>query len=237
MGLEHLDGEISRPMEPAEYRIGDMESERPVLSETPMLDISAEDLGNQVEGRLGDSERAAAELPHIEESKEQDIENPYLSSYEERLKQTPREDGERGDWSKERGESDFTPKNEEIKESLAEYGKESITYKDAIPDFSEVSEATVEIDDMTDNRADNFRQCDEKCAEQWNKEGRDGRTDWTARDVKEWRQENEYSWHERNDMKTCDLVPTKINDYFGHLGGVAECKKRDMENGGGDFDE
>ena len=39
-------------------------------------------------------------------------------------------------------------------------------------------------------------------------------------------------------MKTCDLVPTEVNDYFGHLGGVAECKKRDAaQDAGGDFDE
>ena len=39
-------------------------------------------------------------------------------------------------------------------------------------------------------------------------------------------------------MKTCDLIPTEVNDYFGHLGGVAECKKRDTgELSGGEFDE
>ena len=26
-------------------------------------------------------------------------------------------------------------------------------------------------------------------------------------------------------MKTCQLVPTEINDYFGHLGGVGECNR------------
>ena len=60
-------------------------------------------------------------------------------------------------------------------------------------------------------------------AEQWNAEARDGKTDWTARDVANWRRENHYSWHECNDRKTCQLVPTKVNDYFGHLGGVGEC--------------
>lgn len=169
---------------------------------------------------------------------QKDVQELYFSTYEERLKQTPRDDGERGTWSEKRGESEFTPNDEEIKNILAKYGQESIAYKDASPDFSEVSESTVEIDHMTENRADNFRQCDEKCAEQWNKEHRDGKDDWTARDVKNWRQENGYTWHERNDMKTCDLIPTKINDYFGHLGGVSECKKRDANSLGGDnFDE
>lgn len=161
----------------------------------------------------------------------------YFSTYDERLKQTPKEDSDRGEWEGERGESKFIPNDQEIKDILKKYGLDGITYKDGIPDFSEVSEATVIIDNMTENRAENFKQCDEKCAEQWNKEARDGRTDWTARDVAQWRKENGYSWHERNDMKTCDLVPTKINDYFGHLGGVAECKKRDAASNGGDFDE
>ncbi|MCR5024068.1 MAG: HNH endonuclease [Lachnospiraceae bacterium] len=168
---------------------------------------------------------------------EKDVENGYYSTYEERLKQTPAEESDRGEWSGERGESDYTPSDEEVKDILEKYDKESINYEDAIPDFSEVAEATVEIDNMSEDRAENFRQCDEKCAEQWNKEGKDGRTDWTARDVKEWRQSNGYSWHERNDMKTCDLVPTQVNAYFGHLGGVSECKKRDSGNGGSDFDE
>lgn len=172
------------------------------------------------------------------EGKEVNEEEEYFSTYDERLRQTPKEDSDRGEWEGERGESKFVPYDQEIIDILAEYGLDGIVYKDGIPDFSEVSESTVEIDNMTENRAENFKQCDEKCAEQWNKEGRDGRTDWTARDVAQWRKENGYSWHERNDMKTCDLVPTKINDYFGHLGGVSECKKRDAaDNNGGEFDE
>lgn len=161
----------------------------------------------------------------------------YLSTYDERIKQTPQEHSERGEWEGERGESKYIPSDPKIKEILANYGKDGIYYKDGIPDFSDVSEATVDIDNMSENRADNFRQADEKCAEKWNKEARDGRTDWTARDVANWRKENGYTWHERNDMKTMDLVPTEINSYFGHLGGVSECKKRDNEQTGGDFDE
>ncbi len=172
------------------------------------------------------------------ENKEDKEGESYFSSYDERLRQTPKEDSDRGEWDGERGESKFIPYDQEIKDILAEYGLDAIVYKDGIPDFSEVSESTVEIDNMTENRAENFKQCDEKTAEQWNKDERDGRTDWTARDVAQWRKENGYSWHERNDTKTCDLIPTKINDYFGHLGGVSECKKRDAaDNNGGDFDE
>ena len=164
--------------------------------------------------------------------------NQYFSTYKERLAQTPSDNGERGEWQEERGESRFIPNSEEIKEILSKFGLNGIKYTDAIPDFSKCSECTLEIDNMTAKREENFKQCDEKCADHWNKEGKDGKIDWTARDVAKWREDNKYSWHERNDMKTCDLVPTRINDYFGHAGGVSECRKRDANNEfGGIFDE
>lgn len=173
----------------------------------------------------------------IDKQKEVSESREYLSTYMERIIQTPAKETDRGRWEGKRGESIFIPNDPEIKSILDKCGLDGIEYEDGIPDFSKASEATVEIDNMTENRPDNFKQCDEKCVEQWNKEGRDGRMDWTAREVKEWRQCNGYSWHERNDMKQCDLVPTRVNDYFGHLGGVSECKKRDSSYDGGDFDE
>ena len=152
----------------------------------------------------------------------------YPSSYEERQKYTPAE-GERGHWEGDRGESKFKPTNPEIQDTLSKYEMDGIEYQDGIPDFSNCAEATVEIDTMTNNRncgpESNFAQADQKCADQWNLEKKDGRTDWTARDVANWRRENGYTWHECNDMKTCQLVPTEINDYFGHLGGVGEYNK------------
>ena len=164
--------------------------------------------------------------------------NEFYSTYEERINQTPKEGTDRGYWDGKRGESVFyPPEGSDVSKILSRYGMDGIPYKDGIPDFSGCSEASVKIDNMSENRANNFRECDQKCAEQWNKEGRDGRTDWTADDIKEWRRENGYSWHERNDMQTCDLIPTEVNDYFGHLGGVSECKKRDTDDNGGDFDD
>lgn len=163
-----------------------------------------------------------------ERAKSEANEGDYPSTYKERMDQTPRDDGERGEWQGERGESVFIPNDSEIKEILEEYEIEGIAYEDAIPDFSPCSESTVVIDNMTDNRngppveGSNFQQCDQKCAEQWNEQCREGKSDWSARDVANWRREHGYSWHERNDMKTCDLIPTKINAYFGHLGGVGE---------------
>lgn len=166
------------------------------------------------------------------------IEGDYPSTYKERMDQTPKDDRERGDWHGERGESSFTPNDEEMKSLLDEHGIDSIEYKNAIPDFSPCSESTVTIDNMTDNRSSNFQQCDQRCAEQWNMQCRGNRSDWTARDVANWRRENDYSWHERNDIKTCDLIPTKVNAYFGHLGGVGEYIRLSNKNiAEGIFDE
>ena len=81
----------------------------------------------------------------------------------------------------------------------------------------------------------NFRQADIKCADIWNSQKRDGRIDWTPQDIKEWRRENHYSWHERIDMKTMDLVHRDIHEECKHYGGVAECKRR--EGFGGIFDD
>lgn len=163
--------------------------------------------------------------------------NELYSTHVERINQTPKEDTDRGKWDGVRGDSNFKPSDTETLNILDKYEVNNISYKDGIPDFSVCSESTVKIDNMTEMRSENFKQCDDKCAREWNASGRDGRTDWSAAEVKAWRRENDYSWHERNDMKNCDLVPTKVNDYFGHLGGVAECKKRNGNVIGGDFDD
>ena len=154
-----------------------------------------------------------------------------LTTSDERIELAKRSDG---NWSGEIGDSTFFPEKTDAKEALKEYNQPGINYKDGEPDFSKVSEATVQIEDMTSNRAYNFGQADTACAKQWNEQNRDGRTNWTPRDVKEWRQENRYSWHERLDMKTMDLVQRDIHDECKHFGGVAECRRNEAL--GGKFD-
>lgn len=176
------------------------------------------------------------------------------NSEEKRLGCVPL-DGETGSFDGERGNSKFVPlgeteRGQACRDKLSEYGKDGIEYKNLEPDFSEVSEGTVKIDDMTEHREDyydengdlcegNFSQADEKCAELWNEQQKDGRTDWSAEDVYDWRHDPEHqcSWHERCDTNTMDLVPYDIHSYCKHLGGVSECKARDAVNDGGEFDE
>lgn len=157
----------------------------------------------------------------------------YYTTKEERIKKAASSDGV---WLGEPGNSKFIPNKSEAKEGLRKFGQDGIEYKDGEPDFSPVSVVTVEIGNMTSKREKNFKAADEKYAAIWNKEARDGRTDWTGHDVKDWRKQNRYSWHERLDRKTMDLVQRDVHNECQHYGGVYECKCAEKALEGG-FDE
>lgn len=169
----------------------------------------------------------------------------YPSSYKERLDRTPSIENPNGKWSGDRGESMFIPTADRVREILRNKGLEGINYKDGIPDFNPISEAKVTIQGMSQHRLSqmgengerivgNYEKADTECAKAWNLEQRDGKDDWTHQDVKKWREANEYTWHEHNDMKTCSLVPTEVHKVCSHLGGVSEIKNILNQIGGFD---
>lgn len=169
----------------------------------------------------------------------------YPSTYKERLDRTPTTENPHGKWSGDRGESMFVPTDDRFRELLQSKGVEGINYKDAIPDFGPIAEAKVTIQGMSQHRLSqmgengerivgNYEKADIECAKAWNLEQRDGKDDWTHRDVKNWREANGYTWHEDNDMKTCCLVPTEVHDVCRHLGGVSEIKNILNQIGGFD---
>ena len=180
-------------------------------------------------------------------NKRMEIKETYFTTLEERIGCTPKSDCDYGKWTGERGQSKFIPSDGNGQEKLSAYGLDGINYKDGVPDFSKCADTTVRID-MTANRLSggygeqrvigNFEKADTECAKQWNALLRDGRNDWTARDVYNWRKDNNYSWHECSDTRTCQLVPQDIHDVCLHPGGVMECQKRDAVIAfGGGFDE
>ena len=169
----------------------------------------------------------------------------YPSTYKERLDRTPTTENPHGKWSGDRGESMFVPTDDRLRELLQSKGVEGINYKDAIPDFGPIAEAKVTIQGMSQHRLSqmgengerivgNYEKADIECAKAWNLEQRDGKEDWTNKDVKKWRVANGYTWHEHNDMKTCYLVPTEVHDVCRHLGGVSEIKNILNQIGGFD---
>ena len=157
-----------------------------------------------------------------------------IQEYEGRLPLTG------GVWSGDPGNSEWYPDRKETPgnplynpegrtwaEILDDNGVDGISFKNGEPDFSEVSEGTVDIDDFSSERNLNYTQADEKLAATWSGEGKDGNT-WAPDDVKIYRQENKLTWHERTDMKTMDLVPRDLHGGVPHAGGISEIKKRGM---------
>lgn len=145
-----------------------------------------------------------------------------------------------GEWSGERGESTWKPNpdgipkkdnpdNQTWEQILDKYGIDGIKYKDDYPDFSPVSEADIEIDDFSADRQKNFAQADEKLAAKWSEESQDGKDNWTAQDVRRYRQENGLTWHEHQDCKTMQLVPKEIHNNIPHEGGICVKKKQAIE--------
>jgi hypothetical protein len=139
-----------------------------------------------------------------------------------------------GQWSGQKGDSDWIPNDDQIpkknnpegkpwEEIKSDYEFDSIPFVDGEPDFTEVSEAAVEIEDFSTDRSANFTQADEACAEAWTKEIKDGK-EWTAAEVKAYRKENNLSWHERSDQKTIDLVPSVVHGNIPHSGGISAAK-------------
>ncbi len=133
--------------------------------------------------------------------------------YHKRISATPGEDSPLGRWTDKRGESVFIPSDPDMQALLRQYGLEGITYKDGIPDFSMFAAEEVQLFNMhggESGRNYNFWHADELAG-----------PGHTLAEVSAEKGMN-YTWHECNDMTTMQLIPSAINDYFGHMGGVGE---------------
>ena len=137
--------------------------------------------------------------------------SPKIARYD----QTPKS-GEAGTWTGKRGESNFvlnTPITTKSGVTITE-----CNYINGMPDFSPYAKATVDITGMTTSRASNYNLADQVLASKWTNTAKT----WTAADVKAYRESLGLTWHEMNNMKTMQLVPTEVNSTFKHLGGVSE---------------
>lgn len=152
--------------------------------------------------------------------------NP-ISLLTEIIKRTPKNNPKRGFWTGLRGQSMFIPveTQTEIINILKFFNLRGINYIYAMPDFRPCSYATVCLVHMSILRRKNFIECDKLCAEYWNSISYLCCCTWTSHTVQNYRKSNSLSWHERNDCTTYDLIPSRINIFFTHLGGIAECKR------------
>ena len=161
-------------------------------------------------------------------------ESSYLRSMEERRDFALGSDGQ---WYADGDKIKFKPDDQAATSKLEEKGLDGIQYdKYAEPDFSKVALESVEIEGFSSDRLLNYEKAFEKYAEKWSESGFEGKNDWTARDVNNWRKANNYSPHERSDMKTIELVPKEIHEACKHYGGVAEAKAKEGLVGGAKYD-
>jgi len=145
-----------------------------------------------------------------------------------------------GVWSGEPGNSKWMPNRDETPkqpygnektwgEILDENGIDGIEFKNGEPDFTPISKGSVEIEDFTTDRDDNFYQADQNLAKQWNHENKNGKNDWSMSDVCRYRKEEKLTWHERSDMQNMDLVPQEVHGNIPHTGGISKKKKLELE--------
>ena len=200
---------------------GNVELDKPITNYVSGLDELESSLDEDID------------MDDIIEDEEDDDLIAKAEAYESRVSGCPIE-GHNGSWDDFRGNSMWRPDREAIPtrynpdgltwgEILDKYGIEGIEYKDGDPDFSPVSKGEVEIDDFTDDRTSNFAQADEALAKQ---------KGCSPEDVKKWREENGYTWHECRDCKTMQKVPREIHNNMDHSGGVSEYKKAHSNEGG-----
>lgn len=182
------------------------------------------------------------EKPEVEDN-EEDVEKPEVEDNEKGIEKNGQEETEKeikfvpindGEWDGEKGQSKWKPDSEKIPEKAnpegksweelkEEYDIDGIEFVNGEPDFSELARGEAHIQDFSEDRAKNFSQADQYEAE---------RRGCSPHEVKEWRQENGYTWHERRDCETMDKVPSVIHNNIFHSGGISEKKK---ENNMEDF--
>lgn len=145
----------------------------------------------------------------------------------------------RGTWEGVPGDSVWKPDSETVPKRqnpegktwgqiLDEHNIEGIEFKDGYPNFENIAEESVTIKDFTDDRNINFNQADKAAAEKWNAEEKEGGP-WTGEKVKEYRKENQLTWHEHEDMNTLQLVPSEVHGNIPHSGGVAAKKSEILQ--------
>lgn len=130
-------------------------------------------------------------------------------------------EGSNGHWEGERGNSQWCPDpdyqpqkhNPEDKtwgKVMNEHDIDNIPFKEGEPDFSEVSKGEVVLDERETDRSIVFNEADTKLAEE---------RACTPAEVRTWRKENGYTWHEKNDGLTVQKVPSIVHGNVAHAGG------------------
>ena len=102
---------------------------------------------------------------------------------------------------------------------LEKYDIDGIEFKGGESVFDDISRGTVKIEGFSPNRDDNFDKADMELTKQ---------RGCSPEEVRRWRRENGYTWHECKDMATMQKVPGEVHNNIAHRGGVSNSKS--LEN-------
>ncbi len=197
------------------------------------FDVNLSGKGKQADGIIKGAGGTANGVPTAFKQME------FTSSYETRIGQTPAVGNKKVQFEGARGESLCTlkpPPDSKLESLLKDAGVGGVTYKNGVPDFTPFSKAEVEIDHMLGGKGTmgnkardlNFQQANSKLAKELNNSSELAKSfgmepgNIKPSDIEKYRVKNNLTWHELNDCKTIQLVPSEINSSFGHLGGVGE---------------
>ena len=134
---------------------------------------------------------------------------------------------------------------------LRRYGLEEIEFRNGYPVFSE-HVVLIEIglpDPLTQGRYGNFRSADDAVvheslagvygfaaserfntmAEEYLHSHGSGRWFESVSQMREFREQNHLTWHEKEDMMTMQLIPSDLHALVSHDGGVSNARLRDKE--------
>ncbi len=152
-----------------------------------------------------------------------------------------------GKWKGIRGNSKWIPNRKFIPKKhnkpndtwgtiLNRYNIDGIVYKNGHPDFSSISKGNVTISNFSTNRygpGGNFEQADEALAALRTRKGKP----CSGVEVRIWRKENNYTWHEEMDCMSMKKIPLEIHGNMAHDGGVAIKKNMQKQSSEVEYDE
>jgi hypothetical protein len=102
---------------------------------------------------------------------------------------------------------------------VTDYFSDGIRYSNGYPDLSPLTIHEVRVDKISSDRRANFKMADEALAQ---------KLGVTRKEVTRMRKTQDLTYHEVEDMRTMQLMPSKPHSKLGHLGGVGEAKRLEV---------
>lgn len=132
-------------------------------------------------------------------------------------------EGHDGHWTGLRGVSTWIPDDDFIPEKLnpnkltwkdlkEKYKFAGIPFRKGEPDFSKIEKGNVQIEGYGVSRPKNFAKADVELAK---------KRRCSPSEVRIWRENHSYTWHESRDCKTMSKIPNEVHLNVSHRGGIS----------------